>query len=344
MLFPKLNKVLIIVFAIAFVIASLWGYRLFKYVFDENVNSPGIITIPTEASFDQVVDSLVKYDILINLDAFKWVAKKKDYPSFIKPGKYVFDKGMNTNQLVNMLKSGNQKPVSVTFNNLRFMEELAGAVAKYIEPDSLELLNYFRNPEVFEKAGFDQYSFHAMFIPNTYEFYWTTTPEQFVERMKAEYVRFWNDERKAKAAEMGLTPVEVSTIASIVQEETIKKDEKPRVAGLYINRIRKGMLLQADPTIKFAMGDFTIKRVLTKYLEIDSPYNTYKHAGLPPGPINFPEVSSLEAVLDAEKHKYLYMCASDEFNGYHNFARTLSEHNANASRYQQALNENKIWR
>ncbi|MGQ8335082.1 endolytic transglycosylase MltG [Sunxiuqinia sp. A32] len=344
MLFPKLNKTLIIIFAIAFVLAGLRGYQLFQYVFAENVKSPGAITIPKNATFSDVLDSLEAHDILLQEKAFRWVAKKKDYPEFIKPGKYVFNKGMNSNQLVNMLKAGNQKPISVIFNNLRFMTELAGAVASYIEPDSTELLAYLSNPEVIKAMGFDEYSFHAMFIPNTYEFYWTTTPEQFTERMKAEYERFWNDERKKKAADLGLTPVEISTIASIVQEETIKNDEKPRVAGLYINRIKKGMLLQADPTIKFAMGDFSIQRVLSKYLEIDSPYNTYTHAGLPPGPINFPEVSSLEAVLNAESHKYLYMCASDKFDGYHNFARTLREHNVNAKRYQQALNKNQIWR
>lgn len=343
-LFPKLNKGLIIFFAVAFVVAGLRGYQLFQYIFEENVKHPGSITIPREATFQDVLDSLNKQDILINEKAFKWVAKKKEYPELIKPGKYVFDSGMNTNQIVNMLRVGDQKPVSVIFNNLRFIDELAGSVARYIEPDSLTLLTYLNDSTVIHQHGFDPYSFHAMFIPNTYEFYWTTTPAQFVDRMFAEYNRFWDENRKNKAKALGLTPVQVSTIASIVQEETIKADEKPRVAGLYLNRIKRGMLLQADPTIKFAVGDFSIKRVLNKHLEIDSPYNTYIHSGLPPGPINFPEISSIEAVLNAEQHSYIYMCASDEFNGYHNFARTLREHNKNARRYQQALNANKIWR
>ncbi|WP_159523422.1 endolytic transglycosylase MltG [Sunxiuqinia indica] len=342
-LFPKLNKWVIIFFALAFIVAGLRGYQLFQYVFAENVKHSGSITIPLEASYQDVLDSLESNEILINEKAFKWVAKKKKYPTTIKAGKYVFSKGMNTNQIVNMLRAGDQKPVSVIFNNLRFMDELAGSVSHDIEPDSLELLSYLTDSAVIQQYGFNQFSFHAMFIPNTYEFYWTTTPWQFVERMHSEYERFWNTDRLAKAKSLGLSPVEVSTIASIVQEETVKADEKPRVAGLYLNRIKRGMLLQADPTIKFALGDFSIKRVLTKYLSIDSPYNTYIHAGLPPGPINFPEISSIEAVLNAEDHNYLYMCASDEFNGYHNFAKTLRQHNQNAARYQAALNARKIW-
>lgn len=344
MLFPKLNKAIIVFFAIAFVVAGLRGYQLFQYIFSENVKSDGGITIPRKATFKQVFDTLKAKDILINEKAFKWVAKRKDYPKFIKPGKYVFYEGMNTNQMVNMLKAGNQQAVSVTFNNLRFMEDLAGKVASYIEPDSTTLLSYLTDENVIKEMGFDKHSFHAMFVPNTYEFYWTTTPKQFTDRMKAEYDRFWTADRKKKAEDLGLTPIEISTIASIVQEETIKKEEKPRVAGLYINRIKKGMLLQADPAIKFAIGDFSIKRILNKHLEIDSPYNTYKNAGLPPGPINFPEISSIEAVLNAEKHSYLYMCASDQFDGTHNFAKTLREHNSNARKYHRALNKNKIWR
>ncbi|WP_238480253.1 endolytic transglycosylase MltG [Mangrovibacterium lignilyticum] len=344
MLFPKLNKLIIVIFAIAFILVGLYGYRLFNYVFEENVKKPGSITIPYEASFEQVLDSIRKLDILENEKAFKWVARKKDYPSFIKPGKYVFDTGMNSNELVNMLKAGNQKPITITFNNLRFMEDLAGKVSKYIEPDSAELIAYLDSQAIMNQYNFDKPSFHAMFIPNSYEMYWTTTPEQFVSRMQAEYDRFWNTKRLAKADSLNLTPVQVITLASIVQEETIKPDEKPIVAGLYLNRIRKGMLLQADPTVKFALGDFGIQRVLTKHLQIDSPYNTYKYAGLPPGPINFPEMSSIDAVLNADNNKYLYMCAKEDFSGYHNFARTLRQHNANAERYRQALNESKIYK
>lgn len=343
-IFPKINKGLIIFFAIAFLVAGLRGYQLFQYVFGENVKNPGSITIPKEANFNDVLDSLNVKDILLNEKAFKWVSKKKKYRENIRSGKYVFNKGMTTNKIVNMLRSGEQKPVSVTFNNVRFFNELAGDVASYIEPDSVQLLKYLNDTTVMHELGFNKDTYHAMFIPNTYQFYWTTTPQQFVERMHSEYHRFWDENRLQKAKALGLTPVQVSTLASIVQEETVKSYEKPRIAGLYLNRLRKGMLLQADPTIKFALGDFNIQRVLNKYLETDSPFNTYIHTGLPPGPINFPEISSIDAVLNAEKNNYLYMCASDSFNGTHNFARTLREHNANARKYQKALNENKIWK
>ena len=343
MLFPKLNKLLIVLFAVAFVVTALIGYKLFSYAFTANVKNPGSITIPYEATFDQVLDSIRNMDILDNEKAFLWIAKKKDYPNFIKPGKYVFDKGMNSNDLVNMLKAGNQQPVIITFNNLRFMEDLAGKVSKYIEPDSTELIGYLQSPDVIAEYGFNEHSFHAMFIPNSYEMYWTTTPEQFVSRMNAEYKRFWNNRRMEEADSLGLTPVQVITLASIVQEETIKPDEKPVVAGLYLNRFHKDMLLQADPTVKYALGDFGIQRILTRQLSIDSPFNTYKYAGLPPGPINFPEISSIEAVLKPDHNKYLYMCAREDFSGYHNFARTLSQHNANAQRYRAALNANRIY-
>jgi UPF0755 protein len=343
MLFPKLNKILIILVTLAFIIVAFRGYQLFRYVFEDNVKSPGTIIIPYNATFAQVLDSLRAKEILKNENAFKWVSKKKDYPNHIKAGRYLFQAGQNTNSMVNMLKAGNQKAVSIVFNNLRFMEELAGKVSRYIAPDSSSLLTHLTDSVVIREMGFDKYSFHAMFIPNTYEMYWTTTPEKFTQRMKTEYDRFWNKDRKAKAELLGLTPIEVITIASIVQEETIKEDEKPIVAGLYINRIRKEIPLQADPTIKYALGDFGVRRILSKYLEIDSPYNTYRYAGLPPGPINFPEISSIEAVLNAKKHNYIYMCAKEDFSGYHNFARTLREHSQNAKRYQKALNAKKIW-
>lgn len=342
-LFPKINRILIIVVTIAFIIAGLRGFQLYRYVFEGNIRNAGAIIIPYEATFAQVVDSLRAGEILKNEKAFIWVSKKKNYPSHIKAGHYLFRPGQSTNSVVNMLMSGNQKPVSVVFNNLRFMEELAGKVSRYIAPDSATLLAYLNDSATIRKMGFDKYSFHAMFIPNTYEIYWTISPEEFTGRMKAEYDRFWNEKRNAKAEALGLSPVEVITLASIVQEETVRNEEKPIVAGLYLNRIRKGIPLQADPTIKFALGNFGIKRVLKKYLETDSPYNTYKYTGLPPGPINFPEISSIEAVLNAEKHDYLYMCAKEDFSGYHHFARTLREHSKNARRYQQALNDHKIW-
>lgn len=343
MLFPRLNKWITITLLIAIIAGGLRGYQLYKYIFDPNIQTPGSIIIPLNASYEQVIDSLKKHQIIINYRAFNWVAKQKNYARMIKPGKYLLDKGLNTNEILNMLRSGNQQPVLVTFNNLRFIDELAGAVAKYIQPDSMTLLQKFTDPAVIEKFGFTKYTFHCMFIPNTYEFYWTTTPEQFLERMSMEYKRFWNEERINKAKELGLTPEEVMTVASIVQEESNKKDEKPIIAGLYLNRIKRGIPLQADPTVKFALGNFRIKRVLNSHLAIDSPYNTYKYPGLPPGPINFPEIASIESVLHAAKTPYIYMCARQDFSGYHNFSKTLSGHIENARKYKAALDSMEIF-
>jgi len=343
MLFPRLNKWILIILVVALSGAGFRGYQIYRYIFEPNIQNPGSIKIPLNATYQQVLDSLKKHNVIINYVAFEWVAKQKKYAESIKPGKYLLDKGLNTNEILNMLKSGNQQPVKVTFNNLRFFTELAGDVSKYIEPDSLELINKFRDSLIYEKYGFSKYTFHCMFIPNTYEFYWTTTSDQFLERMFMEYKRFWNDKRREKASELGLTPEEVMTVASIVQEETNKKDEKPIVAGLYLNRIKRGMPLQADPTVKFALRNFRIRRVLNSHLAVESPFNTYKYPGLPPGPINFPEISSIDAVLNSVKTSYIYMCARQDFSGYHNFAKTLSAHLENARKYKAALDSLEIY-
>lgn len=282
--------------------------------------------------------------MLINYKAFQWVAKKKNYPSAVKSGRYLLRPGMNTNQIVNKLRAGEQDPVNVTFNNARFNEDLAGKVSRYIQADSLEILQLFSDTAAIEQLGFTPETYRAMFIPNTYQFYWTTDATEFASRMKKEFDRYWNNDRRKKAEEIGLSPVEVTTLASIVQEETAKNEELNRVAGLYINRLTRGMPLQADPTVRYAVGDFTLRRILNVHLEIDSPYNTYLYAGLPPGPVNFPEVSAIEAVLNYEEHNYLYMAAREDFSGFHNFATTLTEHNRNANRYRAALNDRKIFR
>ena len=344
MLFPKVGKFIIIFFAFALIVAGLRAYQLYSYIFMENVKSEKAFIIREGTNFDQIINLLEKNDIVLNYKAFKWVSKKKNYANLIKPGRYLFKKGMNTNQMVNMLRAGEQAPLNVTFNNIRFKEELAGKISHYIQADSLSLLMLFDDYAKIESYGFTPETYKAMFIPNTYRFYWTTTANQFADRMKQEYDRFWNSVRKEKAEKLGLTPVQVATLASIVQEETAKTDEMERIAGVYMNRLKRGMLLQADPTVKYAAGDFTLRRVLNVHLEIDSPYNTYKYAGLPPAPINFPEVTAIDAVLNFEKHDFLYMVAREDFSGYHNFSRTLAEHNRNAAKYHQALNNMKIWK
>ena len=299
--------------------------------------------IPTGSDFEDVYIALDEGGYLNDANGFKWVAEKKNYTN-IKPGRYRLKNNWTNNELVNTLRSGNQTPVKVTFNNIRTMAELAGEVSDYLECDSVELLNTLNKESLFEEFGFNKATAPALFIPNTYEFWWNTSPEAFITRMHKEYKKFWTSDRLNKAEKAGLTPVEVSTLAAIVDEETIKQDEKPKVAGLYINRLNKNIRLQADPTVKYAIGDFSIQRVLTKDLKTDSPYNTYMHAGLPPGPIRIPSVSGIDAVLNYSKHKYLYMCAKEDFSGYHNFAKTLKQHNINAAKFQRALNSNRIYR
>jgi UPF0755 protein len=342
MLFPRFGKFIIIFIAIAFIIAGIRAYQLYQYVFRENVLTDYVLYIHPNTSYEQLTDSLKLNEALISLKAFHWVSKKKEYSKSIKTGRYLLKKGMNTNQIVNMLKGGMQTPLNVTFNNVRTKEDLAGKVSKYLIADSLSILNLFYNENQIEKLGFNTENYRAMFIPNTYQFYWTTSAEEFAERMKKEFDRFWNDERRKKAENINLSPVEVIILASIVQSETAKNEELARIAGLYINRLNRGQLLQADPTVKYAVGDFSLKRILNVHLEVDSPYNTYKYAGLPPGPINFPETSAVDAVLNFERHNYIYMCAKEDFSGYHNFAVTLAEHSRNAAKYRRELDKLKI--
>lgn len=344
MAFPRVGKVIIIFFALAFVIVGARAYQLYRFVFDPNVKTDYVLLIHKENSYNDLLEKLEKDQVLNNLKAFKWVAKKKDYAGNIKAGRYVLPKNMSTNALVNKLRIGAQDPVNVTFNNVRVKEELAGKVSAYIWADSLAVLNLFSDEKQIEEWGFNTETFRCMFIPNTYEMYWTTMAGDFAKRMHQEYQRFWNNERLKKAKKLELSPIEVSILASIVQSETAKPDELKRVAGLYINRLKRGILLQADPTVKYAVGDFSIKRVLNKHLAVESPYNTYKYAGLPPGPICFPSTAAIDAVLDYEQHNYIYMCAKNDFSGYHSFAATLAQHNRNAAKYRAALNRNRIYK
>jgi UPF0755 protein len=322
-------------------------YYLYSRVFVSNVSLEGdqvIYYIPTGTTFEEVVDGLEEEGIIISKRSFMWVAGKKGYDLLVRPGRYKIRDGMSNNSLVNMLRSGNQDPVMVVFNNIGNLYELAGQVSEYLEEDSAAFATYFISEETAEQFGFDRATFPAMFIPNTYEFYWTTTPEVFTERMNEEYRAFWNGERDRKAERMGMTRVEVSTLASIVDEETLHDDENNRIAGVYINRLEKGIPLQADPTLKFALNDGTRKRILNEDKNLDSPYNTYKYKGLPPGPISIPSVAAVDGVLDHEEHNFLYFCARPDFSGYHAFSRTLAQHNRNAREYQKALNRNRIYR
>lgn len=332
----------LITVCILLVIAILAGYWLYNRAMKPNVTTPDqkdfSLYIPTGAEFGQVKDSLYANNLIHDHSAFEWIADKKDYPDHVKPGRYILTNGMSNNQLVNTLRGGLQTPVKVTFNNMRDVKMLAGRIGSQIEADSVSIASYLDNPQTLEQLGFNAQTIPAMFLPNTYEFYWNTSAEKYVEKMKGEYDKYWTAERLNLAKSTGLSPVQVSILASIVNKETNKTDEMARIAGVYLNRLRSGWLLQADPTLVFAVGDFELKRVLNVHKEVESPYNTYKYAGLPPGPICIPSLESINAVLHAEKHNYYYFCAKEDFSGYHNFAKTLTEHNRNAQRYQKALN------
>ena len=303
-----------------------------------------VICIPTGSSFEQVMDTLETHLKIKNIKVFTWLAEKKKYPSSIKPGKYVIGKDITYNSLINLLRSGRQSPVKVTFNNVRTLNDLAGKIGKYIEADSIKLIAFLSDDSNYKADGFVRENIISVFIPNTYEVYWNTDAMGLYKRMLREYRLFWNSDRLAKAKAKDLSPAEVSILASIIDDEVVKRDEKPRIAGVYLNRIKRGIPLQACPTIKFAMNDFTITRVLHKHLLIDSPYNTYKHAGFPPGPIGCATIEGIEALLNAEKHDYIYFAAKPDFSGYHNFSRTLSEHNRYALLYQKELDKRKIFK
>jgi UPF0755 protein len=336
----KIIPIMLVVFLVILILGGLLGMKYYNYIFKPNIKldkSKEFLYIPTGSDFEDVCRILKENNFVEDINSFRFVAEKKKYINSVKAGRYELYDGMSNNELVNLLRSGKQTPVNLSFISLRSFELLAGKLALYIEADSAVIAEYLNNPQTAEKYGFNLQTFMAMFIPNTYQVYWTITPEKLIERLYEEYQKFWNDERKRKASKIGFTPVEVSVLASIVEAETQKNEEKARVAGVYINRLNKGMLLQADPTVIFAVGDFSIRRVLNRHLEIDSPYNTYKYPGLPPGPINIPSISSIDAVLNYEKHNYLYFCAKADFSGYHEFAVTLAQHEINAKKYRDAL-------
>ncbi len=276
-----------------------------------------------------------------NTDGFAALAKHNNFDSRKRSGKYAIKDGDTMSGIYNRIVSRQQTPVRITIPSTRDVKQAIGIISRQLMVDSASLAQY-THPVAMSCFEVAETHIPAFFLPDTYEVYWDITAEDFFVKMSSWNRKFWNDERKAKAKAAGLTPAEVSTLASIVNEETANAAEMPMVAGLYINRLKRGMLLQADPTVKFALGDPTRKRILNKDLEINSPYNTYKHAGLPPGPIRIPTKQAIESVLNYAKHDYLYMCAKEDFSGTHNFAKTLSEHNANAKRYQQALNKLNI--
>jgi UPF0755 protein len=344
----KIKRYMFLTLAVMAVLSVFVFVSMYKAIIFPNVLTPNgeqvSLYIYSDDDFEDVKQKLYSDSLIINPKSFEWLANKLDYPQYIKSGHYLISNNMNNNRLLNILRSGSQTPVKFTFNNIRTMEQFAGRVAEQLEMDSVSLLKAVKESATLKEMGFDDESTASLFIPNTYELYWNIDADDFVEKMTNEYNRFWNEERRSKAESLNMNPIEVSILASIVDKETTKVSEMPRIAGVYVNRLKKNWLLQADPTLVFAIGDFEIKRVLDVHKEIESPYNTYKYIGLPPGPICIPSIAAIDAVLNAEKHKFFYFCAKDDLSGYHVFARNMREHNKNAEKYRKALNKMKIWK
>lgn len=343
-----IKKILLAIALIGLVIAGYFAYFVYNAMLKPNTafnNETAYIYIPTNATYTEVREQLEP--LLKDIDSFDALAIQKKYTTNIKAGRFPVKKGMSNNDIINSIRSNNL-PIKLSFNNQERIEDLAGRIAQQIEPDSLSLLKAMTDSTFLKEKNFTKQTVINMYVPNTYEFFWNTSPELFRDKMLGEYYRFWNDSRQAKRKALKLSVNEVMTIASIVQKETAKVDERPRVAGVYLNRIKKGWPLEADPTVIYAKKlkennfDQVIKRVLYKDLEIDSKYNTYKYPGIPPGPITMPDVSAIDAVLNPEKHNYMFFVADVKNFGYHKFAKTLAQHNANKRLYTQWISSQGI--
>lgn len=346
----KAKKIIAITSVVIVSALIVYGYILYRNIFAGNTKfqqKEVYVNIPTGSDYEAVKKIMANY--VDNMERFETVAEKKSYPERSeKAGRFLLKKNMNSNDIINALRVN--VPVDLTFNNQERLEDFCGRISHQIEADSLSLLTAIKDPEFLKENGFTEDDVLAMFIPNSYEFFWNTSANKFRDRMAKEFRKFWTDERVAKAKALNLTPIQATVIASIVHKETVKKDERPRVAGVYLNRYAKGMKLEADPTVIYAVkknsGDWNqvIKRVLNKDLATDSPYNTYMYATLPPGPIAMPDITAIDAVLNPEKHNYIYFCASVTNFGYHEFAVTPAQHEVNRQKYVAWINSQGITR
>lgn len=305
---------------------------------DENI----YVYIDNDDNIDSIYAKLEPVSAGHSMTGFKTLVKFSSYKDNIRTGRYEIKKGNGAFNVFRKLKNGLQSSVSLTIPSVRTLDKLAGAISKKMMMDSLTLYNALKDSVKCSKYGYTPQTIMCMFIPNTYEVYWNITVDKFLDKMNKESKKFWNFERTEKAKAMNLSQEEVITMASIVDEETANDQEKPMIAGMYYNRLKAGMPLQADPTIKFALKDFNIKRIYNNMLTVKSPYNTYKNTGLPPGPIRIPTIAGIDAVLNHVHHNYLYMCAKEDFSGTHNFAETYEEHLKNAAKYSEALNNRGI--
>ena len=335
------------IFKLGCVVGLLILAIAYYWVLGNNVRGtkPMAFKIHTHSDYATVIYDLKTNHILRNLKSFELLALQLHYDKKIRPGNYIFKPGMSNKEILRMLIGGHQTPVNVTFNNIRTKQDLAGKLSHALELDSASFLQLLYDSAFLASHHVDTNTVICLFIPNTYEMYWNISQDHFMERVSKEYQHFWNATRRQQAKSIGLTPIEVSIMASLVQAEQQRfPSERPRIAGLYMNRLKKGMPMENDATLIFAIGDFTMKRVLNVDKAIDSPFNTYKNKGLTPGPINLPDRSSIDAVLNYEKNDYIFLCAKEDFSGFHNFAADYATHQKNAKLYTTALDKRNIYR
>lgn len=341
----SVKKWIRITFLIVLLIGGFIGFKIYQTFIGPSVtDEKEYFYVYTGDSYERVLERIKEQKIVRHPDLFSYAAQRMGYAELVKPGRYKLTPGMNNRRFIGNLRGGYQDAVRLRFANIRLKKDFAGFLGNNFEADSIEFSVLLNNEAVAEKYGFTKENFYTMFIPNTYHIYWNTSADKIIDRLHDEYQKFWTAERLEKAKEINLKPVEVSILASIVRGEALHNDEMAAIAGLYLNRLKKGMLLQADPTVIFANNDFTMRRVLNRHLTIDNPYNTYRYRGLPPGPINMPPIVAIDAVLNAADHDYIYMCAKEDFSGYHSFAKTVAEHRINARKFQKALDERNIKR
>ena len=328
-------------FVVLLLATGFWAYRM-VLASNFSIKETTYVYVDSQKNFNDLCNQLKDSASCKSLTSFKQLAYLIGYPDKMKTGRYAIEPGTGNLRLLKNLIGGLQSPIRITFNNIRLRTDLAQRLDDQLMVTKDELLTRFADSTYCAELGFTTETIQCMFIPNTYELYWDITPDNFMKRMQKEYKAFWTADRLAKAAKIGITPVQVSVLASIVEEETAKAEEMGMVAGLYLNRLQINMPLQADPTVKYAVGDVTLKRIMFEHLQVESPYNTYKHTGLPPGPIRVPSIKGINAVLNHDQHNYIYMCAKEDFSGRHNFASTLAEHAKNANRYRAELNRRQI--
>lgn len=340
----KTKHYILIVIGILLLVAAVGAYVIYSQVSAPllNTSETHYLYIDDDDTADSVFVKISPVATERGMKGLRRLAGFYDYDQHVRTGRYAVEPGAKTLDVFRQLRNGQQKPVMLTIPEVRTMDRMAGRLAQKLMLDSVTIVRALTDEAYCRQLGYDTTTIACLFVPNTYEVWWNTSLDALMERMQREHDHFWNAERIGKAQAQGLTPNEVVTLASIIDEETANNAEKPMIAGMYLNRLKKGMLLQADPTVKYALKDFTLRRILNRHLLVESPYNTYLYPGLTPGPIRVPSVQAVDAVLNPAEHDFLYMCAKEDFSGTHNFARTLQEHMQNARRYQQALNQRGI--